>query len=269
LTNNGHDEAMNELAEQVAIVTGGGQGIGQRIAAAFAGAGATVVVTGRTAATLAETVALVEQAGRRALAIVADVAKQEDCERMVAETLGAFGRLDILVNNAGIAGATKSTLDMSLDEWQEVIDIDLTGPWLCTKAVLPTFLTVGSGVILNISSAAGRVGYPNRAPYAAAKWGLVGLTQTWAREWGMHGVRTNCICPGAIAGDRIERVIAARAESLGMPIDKVRAGFVSQSSMGRMANEDEVASIALMLCSPSSSGVNGQTVNVDCGTHMN
>jgi NAD(P)-dependent dehydrogenase (short-subunit alcohol dehydrogenase family) len=260
---------MGALDNQVAIITGGGQGIGQRIALTFAAEGATVVVTGRTAATLAETVSLVTAAGGTALAITADVAKMDDCERMVSETSSAYGRLDILVNNAGIAGVTKSTLDMSIEEWQEVIDIDLTGPWLCTKAALPTMLAAGAGVVLNISSAAGRIGYAMRSPYAAAKWGLIGLTQTWAREWGTEGIRCNCICPGAIQGDRIDRVIEARAATLGQPVEKVRAGFVSGSSLGRMATQDEVATTALMLCRPEASGITGQTINVDCGTNMN
>ncbi len=260
---------MTELVDQVAIITGGGQGIGQRIALAFAQAGAAVVVTGRTAETLAATVALVTEAGGRALAVTADVAKSADCDRMVAETMASFGRLDILVNNAGISGATKSTLEMTEAEWQEVIDIDLTGPWLCTKAALPTMIAAGRGTLLNISSAAGRTGYAMRSPYAAAKWGLIGLTQTWAREWGPAGIRCNCICPGAIEGDRIERVIRARADSLGISYEQTKAGFVAGSSLGRMATEDEVAKVALMLCSPAGAGMTGQTLNVDCGTNMN
>lgn len=257
------------LEGQVAIITGGGQGIGQRIALAFAHSGATVVVTGRNRSTLDSTVALVTEMGATAMALVADAALQADCEAMAAATLERFGRIDILVNNAGIAGVTKSTVDMTLDEWQEVIDIDLTGPWLCTKAVLPTMLAAGGGTILNISSGAGRGGYAMRSPYAAAKWGLIGLTQTWAREWGGNNIRCNCICPGAIAGDRIERVIAARAESMNLPVEVVRGGFVSGSALGRMATEDEVAAAALYLCSPAASGVSGQTLNVDCGTAMN
>jgi NAD(P)-dependent dehydrogenase (short-subunit alcohol dehydrogenase family) len=260
---------MGALDNQVAIITGGGQGIGQRIALAFVAEGATVVVTGRTPATLSETVSLVTAAGGKALALTADVAVPADCDRMVAETLAAFGRVDILVNNAGIAGVTKSTIDMSLDEWNQVIDIDLTGPWLCARAALPTMLAAGGGVILNISSAAGRIGYAMRSPYAAAKWGLIGLTQTWAREWGTQGIRCNCICPGAIEGDRINRVIAARAESIGQPVERVRAGFLTNTSMARMATEDEVANVAVMLCSPGGSALTGQTINVDCGTNMN
>jgi NAD(P)-dependent dehydrogenase (short-subunit alcohol dehydrogenase family) len=261
--------AMNELEGQVAVITGGGQGIGQRIAVAFAEAGAKVVVTGRTAATLAATVSMLTDMGASALAITADVAKEPDCDRMLTETVAAFGRVDILVNNAGIAGVTKSTIDMSLDEWQEVIDIDLTGPWLCTKAVLPHMVLQGGGTILNISSAAGRMGYAMRAPYAAAKWGLIGLTQTWAREWGGKNIRCNCICPGAIEGERIENVIKARAATLGISYEQTKAGFLANSSMSRMATEDEVAKVALMLCSSTASGVNGQTINVDCGTNMN
>jgi NAD(P)-dependent dehydrogenase (short-subunit alcohol dehydrogenase family) len=260
---------MAALDNQVAIITGGGQGIGQQIALAFVAEGARVVVTGRTEATLADTVAKVEAAGGKALAVTADVADAADCDRMVAETLATFGRLDMLVNNAGIAGVTKSTLDMSLDEWQEVIDIDLTGPWLCTRAALPTMIAAGSGTILNISSGAGRIGYAMRSPYAAAKWGLIGLTQTWAREWGSKGIRTNCICPGAIEGDRINRVIQARADTLGQSFERVKAGFLSNASMERMATEAEVANVAVMLCSAAGSALNGQTINVDCGTNMN
>jgi NAD(P)-dependent dehydrogenase (short-subunit alcohol dehydrogenase family) len=259
---------MSELKGQTAIVTGAGQGIGREIALALTAAGASVAVTGRTQATLAETVATLESLGGHAIAIVGDVSKPEDCEQMAAETLAKLGRIDILVNNAGISGVTRSTLDMTLEEWQEVIDIDLTGPWLATKAVLPAMTAAGAGVILNISSLAGRTGYPMRAPYAAAKWGLIGLTQTWAGEWGKAGIRCNCICPGAIAGDRIERVIQARATSLDVPYDTVKAGMVSQAALARMASEYEVAQTARFLCGPGASGITGQTVNVDCGTSM-
>jgi NAD(P)-dependent dehydrogenase (short-subunit alcohol dehydrogenase family) len=260
---------MGALENQVVIVTGAGQGIGQRIAVAFAAEGASVVVTGRTPSTLASTVQLVEDLGARGLAVTADAAVQADCEAMAAAAMDAFGQIDILVNNAGIAGVTKSTLDMSLEEWQEVIDIDLTGPWLCTRAVLPTMLGAGGGTILNISSGAGRQGYPMRSPYAAAKWGLIGLTQTWAREWGTKNIRCNCICPGAIEGDRIRRVIQARADSMNLSFAEVEQTFVGGAALRRMATEDEVAATALFLCSPLAAGITGQTVNVDCGSVMN
>ena len=208
---------MDELKDKVAIITGGGYGIGKEIALAYARAGAKIVVAARSVGPMQETVEQLKKLGAQAALVQADVARETDCARLAAETLKAFGRIDILVNNAGIAGPTKRMTEMSLAEWQEVIDIDLTGTWLATRAVLPTMDQQRSGVILNISSGAGRRGYPLRSPYASAKWAMIGLTQTIAGEWGQRGIRCNCICPGAIAGDRIERVMRARAEAMKVP----------------------------------------------------
>jgi NAD(P)-dependent dehydrogenase (short-subunit alcohol dehydrogenase family) len=260
---------MNELADKVAIITGGGYGIGKQIALLYAKAGAKVVVAARSVEPMKQTCAEIESAGGRAISVVTDVSKEPDCAKMAGETLKAFGRIDILVNNAGIAGPTKRITDMSLAEWNETLDIDLTGTWLATRAVLPTMDKQGVGNILNISSGAGRRGYPMRSPYAAAKWAMIGLTQTIAGEWGQRGIRCNCICPGAIAGERIERVIRARAEALKQPYEQVKGFFLSQAAMHRMATEVEVARAALYLASDLSSGVTGQTMNVDCGSNMN
>jgi NAD(P)-dependent dehydrogenase (short-subunit alcohol dehydrogenase family) len=188
---------------------------------------------------------------------------------MAAETMKAFGRIDILVNNAGISGPTKRITEMSLAEWQETIDIDLTGTWLATRAVLPQMDQQRSGNVINISSGAGRRGYPMRSPYVAAKWAMIGLTQTVAGEWGQRGIRCNCICPGAIEGERIERVMRARADALKQPYEQIKAGFLSQAAMNRMATEEEVARVALFLALEGSAGITGQTMNVDCGSIMN
>jgi NAD(P)-dependent dehydrogenase (short-subunit alcohol dehydrogenase family) len=260
---------MNELKDKVAIITGGGYGIGKEIALAYARAGAKIVVAARSVGPMQETVEQLKKLGAQAILVQADVAREADCARMAAETLKAFGRIDILVNNAGIAGPTKRMTEMSLAEWQEVIDIDLTGTWLATRAVLPTMDQQRSGDILNISSGAGRRGYPLRSPYASAKWAMIGLTQTIAGEWGQRGIRCNCICPGAIAGDRIERVMRARAEAMKVPYEQVRAAFLSGAAMHRMATEEEVARVALFLVSAASAGMTGQTLNVDAGSAMN
>lgn len=260
---------MNELADKVAIITGGGYGIGKQIALKYAAAGAKIVIAARSLDPMKETCTELEKLGSRAISIQADVAREADCARIAEQSIKAFGRVDILVNNAGIAGPTKRITDMSLAEWQEVIDIDLTGAWLASRAVIPQMDKQRSGNILMISSGAGRRGYPLRSPYAAAKWAMIGLTQTLAGEWGQRGIRVNCICPGAIAGDRIERVIRARAESLKQPYEVVKAGFVSQSALQRMATEEEVARVSLFLVSAASGGVTGQTINVDCGSIMN
>lgn len=260
---------MGQLTGKVAIITGGGYGIGKQIALAYAGEGAGLVLAARTPGPLEETRAEVERAGARCLAIVTDVAKEADCVRMVQKTLEAFGRVDILINNAGIAGPTKRCTEMSLAEWQEVLDINLTGAWLCSRAALPQMEKQRTGNIVMISSGAGRRGYPLRAPYAASKWAMLALTQTLAGEWGMAGVRVNCICPGAVEGPRIERVIRARAETMGAPYEQVKRGFVSQAAMQRMVTEDEIARVALFLVTDASKGLTGQTINVDAGNIMN
>jgi NAD(P)-dependent dehydrogenase (short-subunit alcohol dehydrogenase family) len=260
---------MNELADKVAIITGGGYGIGKQIALKYGAAGAKVVIAARSVEPMKQTCAELERLGAHAIQVSTDVSKEADCAKMAAETIKAFGRIDILVNNAGISGPTKRITDMSLAEWQETLDIDLTGTWLATRAVLPTMDKQRAGNVINISSGAGRRGFPLRSPYAASKWGMIGLTQTIAGEWGQRGIRCNCICPGAIEGERIERVMRARAEALKQPYEQIRAGFVSQAAMARMATEEEVARVALFLALDTSAGMTGQTLNVDCGSIMN
>ncbi|HVA78286.1 MAG TPA: SDR family NAD(P)-dependent oxidoreductase, partial [Candidatus Binataceae bacterium] len=215
---------MNELKDKVAIITGGGYGIGKEIALAYARAGAKIMIAARSLKPMQETVEALKKLGAAAALVETDVSKEAHCAKMAEETRKAFGgRIDILVNNAGISGPTKRITDMSLAEWQETIDIDLTGTWLATRAVLPTMDAQRSGLVLNISSGAGRRGFPMRSPYAAAKWAMIGLTQTVAGEWGARGIRCNCICPGAIEGERIERVMRARADALKVPYEQVRA----------------------------------------------
>jgi NAD(P)-dependent dehydrogenase (short-subunit alcohol dehydrogenase family) len=260
---------MQELANKVAIVTGGGYGIGRQVGLVFGRAGAKVVLAARSADRMESTRREIAALGAECVAIVTDVAKLEDCSRMAEQTLARFGRIDVLVNNAGIEGATKLTTDMTPQEWQEVIDIDLTGTWLAARAVLPAMKQHQAGAIINISSGSGRRGYPFRAPYSAAKWAMISLTQTWAGEWGRSGIRVNCICPGPVVGDRIERVISARAKAMGLPYAQVEKGFVSQAALQRMVTEEEVAKAALFFAGDQSSGITGQTLNVDAGMIMN
>jgi NAD(P)-dependent dehydrogenase (short-subunit alcohol dehydrogenase family) len=260
---------MQELKDKVAIITGGGYGIGKEIALAYARAGVKLVLAARTPAPLEQARDEVTKLGVPAVVVKADVAKEADCARMVEETVRAFGRVDILVNNAGIAGPTKKTTEMVLSEWQEVIDINLTGAWLASRAAIPVMVKQSAGNILMISSGAGRRGYPLRSPYASSKWAMIGLTQTLAGEWGANGIRVNCICPGAVEGDSIERVIKARAQALGVPDDQVRKGFTSTAALQRMVTEHEVARVATFLVSDLAAGVTGQTINVDAGSIMN
>ena len=260
---------MSLLRDKVAIITGGGYGIGREIALAFAREGARVTVAARSLPPLEQTLADLKALKCDALAVPTDVAKIADCERMVSRTVAAFGRVDILVNNAGISGPTKTTADMELAEWQEVIDTNLTGAWLSARAALPILTRQGSGTIINISSLSGRRGIPMRTPYVASKWAMVGLTQAWANEWGAKGIRVNCICPGPVENDRIVRVIKAAAKARAVSEDEVKSELVAMSAMHRIVSEDEVARVAIFLASDASAGVTGQSINVDAGIAMN
>ncbi len=259
---------MPLLKSRVAIVTGGGQGIGRQIALTLASQGAKLALGARSVAPLEQTRAEIERLGGMAIHVQTDVSKESDCLRMVEETLGAFGRVDILVNNAGISGPTQRATEISLRQWQEVLDINLTGAWLASRAVLCHMERQGSGNILMVSSGAGRRGYPLRSPYAASKWAMIGLTQTLAGEWGSRGIRVNCICPGAVEGERIEEVFRARAESKKVPYEHVRAAYLRGAAMNRIVNAEECAQVALFLVSDLSSGITGQSINIDAGSVM-
>jgi NAD(P)-dependent dehydrogenase (short-subunit alcohol dehydrogenase family) len=258
-----------ELKGKVGIITGGGQGIGKQIALAFARAGAHLALGQRSSGPLEATCAEIRGLGGEVIGISMDISKESDCARIAEETLKKFGRIDILVNNAGLFGVTKLTTDMTLAEWNEVIDSNLTGTWLMTRAVLPTMVKQQSGHIINIGSTAGRRGYTLRAHYSAAKWAVIGLTQTWAVEWGKSGIRVNCVCPGAVQGERIERAIKARMETLGITYERAKQGLTAGSPMGRMVSEQEVAMAVLFLASDRSAGITGQSLNVDVGAMMN
>jgi NAD(P)-dependent dehydrogenase (short-subunit alcohol dehydrogenase family) len=260
---------MGELEKKVAIVTGGGQGIGKQIALEFARAGAKLALAQRSNAPLEATCAEIRTAGGEAIGISADIASETDCTRLAEQTLERFGRIDILVNNAGLFGVTKVTTEMTRAEWNEVIDSNLTGTWLMTRAVLPTMVKQQAGNIINIGSTAGRRGYTLRAHYSAAKWAIIGLTQTWAVEWGKAGIRVNCVCPGAVQGERIERAIKARMETLNISYERAKQGLTAGSPMGRMVTEEEVARVVLFAASDRSAGMTGQSINVDVGAVMN
>jgi NAD(P)-dependent dehydrogenase (short-subunit alcohol dehydrogenase family) len=260
---------MPLLGDKVAIITGGGSGIGREIALCLAREGARVTIAGRSPNSLKKTLSELEGVGACAISAEADVSKQTDCKRMVERTVEAFGRIDVLVNNAGIAGPTKDTIDIELTEWQEVIDINLTGAWLAAREVLPHMARQGLGNIINISSLSGRRGITMRTPYVASKWAMVGLTQAWANEWGARGIRVNCVCPGPVENDRILRVIRASAAAQNLPEPIVRKEMEGLSAMRRMVSESEVAAVVLFLASDLSSAVTGQTINADAGIAMN
>jgi NAD(P)-dependent dehydrogenase (short-subunit alcohol dehydrogenase family) len=261
------------LKDKVTIVTGGGKGIGKAIALAFAAEGARVVVAARTLPKLEETVEEIKRNGGDAKAIQTDVTDEKQIERMVAETVKTFGKIDILVNNSGIGGPTARVVDLNTDEWNEIIALDLTGSMLCCKHVLKYMIPQRSGNIINIAAEGGRAGdgragYPMRSPYCCAKMGVIGLTETLSIEVGEYNIRVNAISPAAVRGDRLISVVKGRAAATGVPFEDLMGKIVQNYSLGRMAEESEVAAVAVFLASDESSAITGQTIVSHCGQHV-
>lgn len=206
-----------------------------------------------------------EQEGGKALAVAADISRAEDVSRLVEQTLARFGHLDILVNNAALRGPTKPLVEVEQREWEEVLAVNVTGVFLCCRAVLPAMLERRRGKIVNVSSVAGKLAYPLRSPYATSKWALLGLTRTLAQEVGAHNIRVNAICPGPVAGDAMEEVIQIRAQQLGKKVDEVRNLFLERTALGRMVEPKQVADLALFLASPAADSITGQAFSIDSG----
>ena len=261
------------LKDKVAIVSGGGKGIGRAIAAAFASEGAAVVVAARSLPQLEETAAEIRSGNGVVLPVQTDVASEEQVRGMVARTIEAFGRVDILVNNSGITGPVSTVADMDLDAWNETMAVNLTGAMLCSREVLKYMVPQKSGTIICIGSEGGRggdgrAGFPRRAAYCCSKMGIIGLTETMAIELGEFGIRVNAISPAGVAGDRITNLMKNRAAAMGITTDELMARHVSNYSLGRMAKESEIASVALFLASDDSSCITGQVIVANCGQHI-
>ena len=242
---------MGKLDGKIAIVTGAARGIGRGIALAFAAEGASVVAVDRDGPG-AERVAG-EVGG---IAVQADVSREEDVRRMVERALAAFARIDVLVNNAGIA-ASSDVVDMPLAQWQETLDVDLTGVFLCTRAVLPAMIEQGSGRIVNIGSQLGLRGAPALAHYSAAKAGVHGFTKALAREVARHGITVNAIAPGPIDTDIIRDIDA-----------ETMAGILREIPLGRLGRIEEIAPTAVLLASDEGAYYTGSVLNVSGGHVM-
>ena len=261
------------LKDRVALITGGGKGIGKAISKAFVSEGAAVVIAATTLSKLEEAVKEYEGMGGRAMALQIDITDEKQVIRMVSEAAKAFGRIDILVNNSGIAGPTCSVMDMKLEEWNQVFAVDLTGAMLCAREALKVMVPRKRGAIINIAAEGGRTGdgrsgYPNRAPYCCAKMGIIGLTETLAQEVGKHNIRVNAISAAAVRGERFIKVIENRAKAQGLSFDEMMSKAMGSYSLGRPAEEYELANCAVFLASDEASAVTGQTLVSHCGQHL-
>jgi len=241
------------------IVTAAASGIGAQVARRFAAAGARVFIGDVDAAAVAAFTAAHAGIG----AAVADVAAPAAVERLFTEALAALGGLDILISNAGIAGPAAPVEDMDVDDFRRCLDVNLTGAFLCVRRAVPAIKAAGGGSIVLMSSNAGTMGLPFRAPYVASKWGVIGLTKTLAMELGPHGIRVNAVCPGDVEGERIRRVIAKEAENRGLTYDEVLAERVASVSLRTMVTPDDVADLMLFVCSDAGAKISGQALLVD------
>jgi NAD(P)-dependent dehydrogenase (short-subunit alcohol dehydrogenase family) len=254
------------LKGQVAIVTGGGRGIGRAIARKFAAEGAAVAVAARTVQEIEEVAAEIQKDGGKAAAIAADVSREEDCEKIVRATRAAFGAIHLLVNNAGIYGPVRPAEKITPREWDEVIAVNLRGPFLLSRLVLPEMYERGSGAILNISSVAAKAAFQLNSPYAASKAALIGLTHTLAAEAARRGVRVNALSPGPVTETRMSQELGrALVDYFQADREKLFAEMLKGILQGRPQTADEIASAALFLISDQSSAITGQTLNVDGG----
>ncbi|HSL47455.1 MAG TPA: SDR family NAD(P)-dependent oxidoreductase [Candidatus Deferrimicrobiaceae bacterium] len=256
---------MGQLEGKVALITGASKGIGRVMSRLFAREGAAVVCAARSRDLVEETAALIKSDGGRAVAVTGDAATEGDVQKMVAAAVKAFGKLDVLVNNAGDGGPTKRVQEYTTDDWFYTINSCLTSSYMCTRFAVPEMIRAGGGVIVNVSSTAGRRGLPFRIGYCSAKAGQVGMTYGLALELAPHNIRVNAIAPGAVEGDRIDRVIAGQAEVRGVAVEDMRRSFVERSPLKRMTTAEDIATLAVYLCSDAAKNLSGQCIAVTAG----
>jgi NAD(P)-dependent dehydrogenase (short-subunit alcohol dehydrogenase family) len=241
---------------QRVLVTAGAAGIGRAIARTFVEHGARVQVCDVDDKALSSL-------SKEFFSIKADVASLADVERLFEEVKKNLGGLDVLVNNAGIAGPTAKVEDIRPEDWDRCLAVDISGMFYVTRKAMPLIKAAGGGSIVNLSSAAGRHGFPQRSPYAAAKWAVVGFTKSLAVEAGPDKVRVNAILPGIVEGERMQRVIDAKARALGVSYEAFEEKFLETTSLRSTVSAQDIANMVLFLCSEAGKRITGQPIAVD------
>ncbi len=242
-----------------ALVTAGASGIGLAIAQHLMNAGARCMVCDVDEAALDGFASTYGEG----LAVRADVAEEGQVDVLFEQVRQQLDGLDILVNNAGISGPTTPLEDLSLADWRRTLAVNLDGHFLCTRRAIPMLRASGDGCIVNMSSIGGRLGYPRRAAYAAAKWGIVGFTKTMSMELGPHGIRVNAIQPGMVLGPRVERVMREKADAAGIAFEDLQARALQRISLRRGVTADDVAALVTFLAGEGGRNISGQALPVD------
>lgn len=242
------------------LVTAGAAGIGRKIAETFSDAGARVHVCDISQAALDDCAATRPDMSQSRC----DVSRLDQVDELFRTVIGEFGGLDVLVNNAGIAGPTGAIDEIDPDDWLATVNVNLNAQFYCARHAAPLLKASGEGSMINMSSVAGRLGYAYRTPYAATKWAVVGLTKSLAVELGPDGVRVNAILPGIVEGPRIDSVISARANVAGVSYDTMKQDYLDKVSLKRMVTAQDIADMALFLCTPAGANISGQALSI-CG----
>jgi NAD(P)-dependent dehydrogenase (short-subunit alcohol dehydrogenase family) len=242
---------------KVALITGGASGIGREAAVAFAEHGASVMVSDQMTAGGEETVQIIGKAGGKSIFVQADVTQPAHVKALLQEVERAYGRLDFALNNAGVDGVRANTADYPEQTWIDVINVNLTGVFLCMKYEIPLLLRQPGGVIVNLSSVAGVTGFPGHAAYTASKHGVIGLTKTAALEYAKRGLRINAICPAYTRTPMVERIMREKPD--------LQTKLQSRIPIGRLGTPQEIAAAAIYLCSDSGSFITGHSFIMDGG----
>jgi NAD(P)-dependent dehydrogenase (short-subunit alcohol dehydrogenase family) len=267
VTDSGSRPARGEPAAsrrmQKVLITGAGNGIGREIALAFARTGARVAGLDVDETSLQ----VLRNDISGLITECCDLADAAAIEMAVPRVLAALGGLDVLVNNVGIAGPTAPVEDYDPREWDQVLRVNLGATFNVTRLSIPALKRAGAGSIINMSSAAGRFGYPQRCAYSVSKWGIVGFTRTLSMELGVHGIRANAILPGPVAGPRMERVLTGRVASHGSTLEQERANALRNQSLKYFTEAGEVAALAVFLASDAARSISGQSLPIDGDMH--
>jgi NAD(P)-dependent dehydrogenase (short-subunit alcohol dehydrogenase family) len=263
-----NEASASRLANRVVIVTGGGRGLGKVIAKALHVTGANVIICGRDLEALQASVQSIDPAGQTVLPVVCDIRDEYAVSQLVSIALDRFGRIDALVNNTGIAGPTSPLWESSLSEWNDTLSTNVTGTFLCCRAVLPSMIEQRSGSIVMVGSITGKRPNAGRAAYATSKTALIGFTRALALEAGAYGIRANLVTPGAIDSDRFQTVLDQLAMRRGIPKETLLQEAVSGSPLGRLVQPDHVADLVTFLVSDSAASITGEDINISAGMVM-
>jgi NAD(P)-dependent dehydrogenase (short-subunit alcohol dehydrogenase family) len=241
------------------LITAGAGGIGLKVAEAFLGEGAAVHVCDVDK----ETLAALKKSRPKITSSLCDVADRTQVAALFKDVIARLGGLDCLINNAGIAGPTGPVHEINPEDWDRCLDVCITSQFNCTRLAVEYLKQSRNPSIINLSSAAGKFGFPNRSPYAAAKWGVVGFTKTIAMELGQYGIRANAILPGTTEGDRIRRVFEAKAQIAGKLMHEIKAASLANASIKEMIQPEQLADVMLLLASPRGRTISGQAISID------